>query len=326
MKTIKRIILIILFMLIGVINCLAASNPYKQAGPYGTNCTWYTWAKAYERAGVALPAWGNAKTWYESARNAGYSVGTTPRSNSVVVWNITSYGHVGYVESVRDGKIYVWDSDQECISKEDENYCYDNSVDESTLRECENNMKKSACEYDPIENVIGYIYLYDAPKTPAGNSTTNTTTNNKSTSTTKKATTKSDNNYIKSITLSTGNIEFKKETLEYTLEVDYKTEKINVSATLEDSKATIKGTGDYTLNVGVNDIKLTVTSENKTERVYTIHVTRKEEEKKESKVVVKKDIKENKSNKKLIILTVSIIAIIIGVVGFLIIKRRRKNK
>ena len=60
-------------------NVYAASNPYSSKGPYGVNCTWYTWKKVNEKTGISLPAWGNAKTWYTSAENAGYSVGKTPK-------------------------------------------------------------------------------------------------------------------------------------------------------------------------------------------------------------------------------------------------------
>ena len=45
------------------LNVNAASNPYSSKGPYGINCTWYTWKKAYDKTGVQLPGWGNAKTW-----------------------------------------------------------------------------------------------------------------------------------------------------------------------------------------------------------------------------------------------------------------------
>ncbi len=40
----------------------ATGNPYKNTGPYGINCTWYTWDKVKNMQGVSLPAWGNAKT------------------------------------------------------------------------------------------------------------------------------------------------------------------------------------------------------------------------------------------------------------------------
>lgn len=57
----------------------ASGNPYKSTGPYGINCTWYTWDKVKNIKGVSLPAWGNAKTWYNSAKGAGFKVGSEPK-------------------------------------------------------------------------------------------------------------------------------------------------------------------------------------------------------------------------------------------------------
>lgn len=282
MKTEKLNILIKILVIIGlnsigILKVNAISNPYSPNGPYGVNCTWYTWKQASERAGVILPAWGNANTWYTSAKQAGYSVGQEPRNNSVIVWNMTSYGHVGYVEKVIGNDIYVWDSDSNCINEEDPEFttCIDNSVDESTARACRENAKPAACKYDANQySVIGYIYLDEASKVPSNNKESSNTTNIVS-----KPVEKSDNNYLKSITLSTGSIDFNKDTLEYNIEVNNEIESININAELEDAKATLKGTGDYELAVGTNDIKLEVVSENNTTREYTLHITRKNIEK-----------------------------------------------
>lgn len=85
----------------------AASNPYPYqhdlTGRWIVNCTWYAWQQAYERTGVALPAWGNAGDWYNNASAQGWSVGKTPAVNSIAVWTDGSYGHVGYVVGV-DGE------------------------------------------------------------------------------------------------------------------------------------------------------------------------------------------------------------------------------
>ena len=61
MKKIKIIIFLLIINVLSISGVNAASNPYKQSGPYGTNCTWYAWKMAYEKAGVTLPGWGNAK-------------------------------------------------------------------------------------------------------------------------------------------------------------------------------------------------------------------------------------------------------------------------
>jgi len=70
--------------------------------------------------------------------------------------------------------------------------------------------------------------------------------------------------------------EFKKDVLEYTLELENGIESINVSAVKEDSTASIEGTGTIPLSEGVNPIKIVVTAQNGTTKTYTINVTVKE--------------------------------------------------
>ena len=76
-------------------------NPYvssytDDAGVYHPgNCTWYVWGRAHHRLGIKLPGWSAPANWCNDAGNSGYSVGTTPRTNSIIVWQY----HVAYVES-----------------------------------------------------------------------------------------------------------------------------------------------------------------------------------------------------------------------------------
>ena len=96
-------VLAVIILLSGTLTVSAANsswNPY----PYGT-CTWYTWRTAIEISGVTMPGLGDAKNWYANAASAGYSVGTVPKANSVVVFRdigsaTSGYGHVAYVRSV----------------------------------------------------------------------------------------------------------------------------------------------------------------------------------------------------------------------------------
>ena len=87
---------------------------YSDSGnPYGCyscgNCTWWASFK-----GSYLPdtSWGNAWQWKQAAISEGFSVGTTPQANTVVVFQPgvqgvdSTYGHVAYVESV-DGSNFV---------------------------------------------------------------------------------------------------------------------------------------------------------------------------------------------------------------------------
>lgn len=314
----KSILIVTGLNCICLLNVNAISNPYSPNGPYGVNCTWYTWKQAYERSGVVLPAWGNANTWYSYAQQAGYSVGQEPKNNSIIVWNMTSYGHVGYVEKVVGDDIYVWDSDSNCINEEDPEFitCIDNSVDESTERACRENAKPAACKYGVNQySVIGYIYLNESPKVPSNNSqVTKSNTNN----TTINQVEKSNNNYLSNITLSVGSIDFNKDTLEYNIEVNNEIDNINIKAEAEDSKATLKGAGDYSLAVGNNDIKLEIVSENNTPREYILHINRKSAEKKEITKLI--DVSSNSPKKhKFNLNNYAVYSCIIGIVLLLIV-------
>ena len=163
----------ILFLIILLINfgpVFAKDNPYNESGPYGTNCTWYAWKMAKEKAGVSLSSLGDAKDWYYNAQKKGYLTGNIPKKNSIVVWsNWTNYGHVGYVEKVEGNILYVWDSTGPCIDREDPEYisCIMNGVSEESDKICNANAKRIACEYsiNPSEYTIaGYIYLDEIPK------------------------------------------------------------------------------------------------------------------------------------------------------------------
>ena len=241
--------------------------------------------KVNEKTGISLPAWGNAKTWYTSAEKAGYSVGKTPKKNSVVVWNITSYGHVVYVERVNGNDIYVWDSDSSCIDESDKDYiaCMEASVSEETDNACKKNAKLTSCKFDANEDVIGYIYLDSVPKTTTVKKTTVTT------STTMTTKVKSSNNYLSSLSVDIGTLNFDKNVLEYTLDVENDVDSIRIEALPEDNSSVVTGTGEFSLVVGINEFKISVTSESNETREYVIHINKKENE--EIKIVKKKNDK-----------------------------------
>lgn len=112
-KLVILLLSIVVVALIFVLPINAATNPYGQwqtiGGVTTIRCTYYAWQQAYDRTGVALPNFGNAINWYDGARNAGYSVGTTAKPNSIAVWSTSShsYGHVGFVVSVNGSKMTV---------------------------------------------------------------------------------------------------------------------------------------------------------------------------------------------------------------------------
>lgn len=101
-----------------------ASNPYpccdNGSKPDG-NCTWYVWYRAHQTNrgwGVALPAWGNAKSWCDNAKKAGYTVSSNPRGAeqgySIGCNSSGTYGHVAWVWKY-DNK-YVWVDEQNCCN------------------------------------------------------------------------------------------------------------------------------------------------------------------------------------------------------------------
>ena len=102
----KKIVRVLLTALIlCLFTATAMANPYNKNQT--ANCTWYAWEQVYERLQVQLPAWGNAGTWLSRAQRSGWSTGSEPRVNSLVVWEGGEYGHVGYVIDVQGDQIQV---------------------------------------------------------------------------------------------------------------------------------------------------------------------------------------------------------------------------
>jgi len=109
----------------------------------------------------------------------------------------------------------------------------------------------------------------------------------------------SKNNYLSSLSVDGASISpaFNKDTLEYSVELEPETTNIKVNATKEDSKASVSGIGDIAVSEGDNQIKVTVTAENGSQRVYTINAKVKElspinvkVDKEDMTVVRKKDV------------------------------------
>lgn len=85
----------------------------------------------------------------------------------------------------------------------------------------------------------------------------------------------SKNNYLSSLKVKNQKLSptFNKETTNYTLELDETIESIKITATAEDSKSSISGTGTKKVSEGENKLKVTVTAENGTKRTYVILAT-----------------------------------------------------
>lgn len=110
------ILTVCLFGLLPLQKSYAVYNPFPTSQTLEYNgrmyttipCTWYAWQQAYDRLGIELPMRGNATDWNDEAINQGYPTGTTPRANSIAVWEKTSdnpFGHVAYVTGVNGNSI-----------------------------------------------------------------------------------------------------------------------------------------------------------------------------------------------------------------------------
>ena len=88
---------------------------------------------------------------------------------------------------------------------------------------------------------------------------------------------RSTNNYLKSLTLSKGNINFKKATTTYNVNVDNNVDKVTIGADLEDSKSSFEngfGPRVVNLSLGNNTVYIKVRSESGQVRTYILYINR----------------------------------------------------
>ena len=230
----KNFLLILICFLSFTLSVNAATNPYgKYQDLYGVKtvrCTWYAWEQAYTNAGVALPGWGNAQTWYNSAAMAGYSVGKEARANSIAVWSSSdSYGHVAYVVSVDESGEYM-------------------TVNEGGIPTEENEGIVIGARYSTSSSkLIGFIYLSDAPKSSGGSTSSSNNSESKN---------KSSNNNLSNLEIDIADFKFNPEVTEYNLEVPYSTKIISIKAISESDRAVVTGAGEKALKVGENNYRI----------------------------------------------------------------------
>ena len=86
--------------------------------------------------------------------------------------------------------------------------------------------------------------------------------------------TRSKNNYLSSLLVSNTNISFNRDTLVYNLSTT--SDNVQISATKDDNKASVTGTGRFNLNYGTNTHRVNVTAENGSTRTYTININRED--------------------------------------------------
>ena len=87
---------------------------------------------------------------------------------------------------------------------------------------------------------------------------------------------RSDNNYLKSLTVSGEEIDFNKNTTNYLIKVEHEVNEVTISAETEDSKASVSGTGKKTLKDYSNEFKIAVKAENETTKTYVVKISRKD--------------------------------------------------
>ncbi len=104
----------------------------------------------------------------------------------------------------------------------------------------------------------------------------------------------SDNNYLRSLKVSEGNLtpEFDKAKNEYSMEVGAQVSTINMEGIKEDAMATVSGNGIYSLVEGENKITITVTSESGLTNDYIITVNKA----KTDEDITFKEIKNNRGS------------------------------
>ena len=143
-------------------------NIFTDAG-YAGQCTWYVWGRVNEvndgkYTGYALPT-GNASSWFATARAKGFDVGSTPRANSIVVYNDASgYGHVAYIESINGENICF--SDGNTGNSEGDGVYFYNHNYTNRLDVCFQYVKVHNVTLSEFYNypggsyyIIGFIYL-----------------------------------------------------------------------------------------------------------------------------------------------------------------------
>lgn len=298
----KNFLLILICFLSFTLSVNAATNPYgKYQDLYGVKtvrCTWYAWEQAYTNAGVALPGWGNAQTWYNSAAMAGYSVGKEAASNSIAVWSSSdSYGHVAYVVLVDESGEYM-------------------TVNEGGIPTEENEGIVIGARYSTSSSkLIGFIYLSDAPKSSGGSTSSSNNSESKN---------KSSNNNLSSMEIDIEGFTFNPEITEYNLEVPYNTKIISIKAISESDRAVVTGAGEKALKVGENNYRIVITAEDGTTKEYKISIRRNAKVSDEEKETVIETEKEVKFNNNILIVGVFIIVIAFTLVVILLIKHKRK--
>ena len=123
---------------------------------------------------------------------------------------------------------------------------------------------------------------------------------------------KSTNNYLSKLEIEGYEIDFDKDTLEYSIKVSSDVETLDITAVAEDSSARVNIYGNSNFKEGENKVTVVVTAEDGSERTYTITV-----DKEAKKEVVKEETKEEENGNSQLEKTIIIILIILVIIGLL---------
>lgn len=123
---------------------------------------------------------------------------------------------------------------------------------------------------------------------------------------------KSTNNYLSKLEIEGYEIDFNKDTLEYSIKVSSDVETLDITAVAEDASARVNIYGNSNFKEGENKVTVVVTAEDGSERTYTITV-----DKEAKKEVVKEETKEEENGNSQLEKTIIIILIILVIIGLL---------
>lgn len=87
---------------------------YNSANGIVGQCVWYVFCRSIEKCGKNTGIYGNANTWWYSARAKGMKTSSVPVTNSIACFNGGSYGHVIFVESVSGNTVYYTEANNPC--------------------------------------------------------------------------------------------------------------------------------------------------------------------------------------------------------------------
>lgn len=126
--------------------------------------------------------------------------------------------------------------------------------------------------------IVGMDETYMSVSSGSTSINVTTATSTPSSTTTKTPTNLSTNNFLSSLKVDGKEITpaFNKSVMEYVVELDAGTEKINIAATPEDPKATVAGAGEVVVTEGENRLEVKARAENGDEKIYVIKALVKE--------------------------------------------------